>query len=532
MPDPRQKRIRELFDAVQEMNGVEQQDYLARNCGSDYTLAGAVWKLLLARQRADGILDTPVVQRKEAQIEPMQAGMRIGPYKILQNLGGGGMGVVYQALRSDGVFDRLSALKVIRPELINSALATSFYAERQILAKLDHPNIARIVDGGTTPDGLPYFVMDYVDGETLHAYCTANELPTEARLRLFNQVCRAVEYLHKNGVVHCDLKPGNMLVDRDSVVKLLDFGIAQLTGGNRGGGKLPLMTPGYASPEQLDGQPATPLSDVYSLGVTLHELLTGYRPDAQPENATKRPMTADLDAIVRNALQPEPKDRYRSVGELRSDIENYLECRPVKARGGSVFYRTGKLVRRRRRTTAAAVVGALVASVLGWQVVLLNQRYEFSLAHEKALEAQIENAKQHLLASNLAGGAQTQDLRAVAEAYRTTFSDAIRVWPGSNDKRRELLKETSSYLMDSGARAGDDTAALEELVNTWVQVANVAGNPGVPNLGDRAAAQEALRQAGLVIATLTSKDADPNELRRLENQVAKTATAVDSERGQ
>ena len=280
MTTDHQRRVRELFDAALDQPAELRQQFLAGFCQGDQKLMDTVGRLLAAQVRSAGVLDTPVWQRHEATANPGQPGSFIGPYKILQELGGGGMGIVYQAVRADEVFQRICAIKVIRPEISTDSLLQRFRQERQILARLDHVNIARIMDGGSTTDGLPYFVMDFVDGSSINKFCSEHALSVRPRLVLFQQVCAAVQYLHKNSVIHGDLKPPNVLVGNDGTVKLVDFGIASVLSAThpQENKSLPLMTPGYASPEQMQGKPLTPASDVYSLGVILYELLSGYQP--------------------------------------------------------------------------------------------------------------------------------------------------------------------------------------------------------------------------------------------------------------
>jgi serine/threonine protein kinase len=327
---------------------------------------------------------------------------RIDRYQVVRELGRGGMGSVYLAVRADDVYHKAVALKVVRPESGSDEVIQRFRQEREILATLEHPNIARLLDGGSTPEGLPYFVMDYVDGQPIDVYCDEHRLPIVERLKLFSNVCAAVEYAHQHGVVHRDLKPSNILVSGDGVVKLLDFGIAKLL--NTGQEEptlfvtrtgMRLMTPEYASPEQVKGEHVSTTTDVYSLGVILYELLTGHRPYRMPvrllheiirviceeepgkpstvvSETEERPMAGgnktmvtpqavsrmrqttpaelrrslagDLDKILLTAMRKDPPARYASVGKFAEDLQRRLDGLPVSAQGTSLRYRAQKFM--------------------------------------------------------------------------------------------------------------------------------------------------------------------------------------------
>jgi serine/threonine protein kinase len=319
------------------------------------------------------------------------AGARIGAYKIVREIGRGGMGAVYLAVRADSEYQKRVAIKLVKRGMDTDFILRRFRNERQILASLDHPNIARLLDGGTTADGLPYFVMEYIEGQPLYRYCDGEKLTIHERLRLFTNICNAVAYAHQNLVVHRDIKPSNILICSDGTPKLLDFGIAKLLNPELTPDTITptatamrLMTPEYASPEQVRGEPATPASDIYSLGILLYELLTGHRPyhfsnrapheiarvicEEEPEHpsrvvtrsedilpldlaaggeattleflckmrggtleSVRRELTGDLDNITLKALRKEPGRRYTSVERLRDDIVRHLEGRPVSA---------------------------------------------------------------------------------------------------------------------------------------------------------------------------------------------------------
>jgi len=349
-------RIEHLFYTALEMEPGARPAFLDESCGSDPELRREVESLLESSNKTLGFLSEPVKNAVQGIAEEQAfSGKRIGAYQVLRVIGEGGMGKVYLAARADDLYKKEVAIKtVLGGSQPGSARLARFSSERQILANLDHPNIARLLDGGITEEGVSYLVMEYVDGERLDDYCRKNKLYTEQRLQLFCTICAAVEYAHKNLVVHRDLKPANILVTDDGVPKLLDFGIAKLLDPESGGNVRTLtsermMTPDYASPEQVRGEPVTTSTDVYALGVLLYELLAGKRPfqlettsafemariiceqEPQPPSAmaaanaalaapdAPRKLHGDLDNIVLMAMRKEPARRYVSVSALASD---------------------------------------------------------------------------------------------------------------------------------------------------------------------------------------------------------------------
>lgn len=384
MPKDHWERVDSIFAGALALPELERAAYVARATGSDSALRAEVHALLEAAELADGCFgeDDPARARllrkafvPEASID---AGHEIGPYRLLAPLGTGGMGEVYLAERADGQFEQRAAIKLIQTSRVRGRGAIErFLRERQILARLEHPNIARLLDGGVTDDGWPYLVMEYVEGVPLWAFCEARSLPVEGRIRLLQQVGRAVQYAHRNLVVHRDLKPSNILVTDEGVPKLLDFGIAKLLADDLDdeltltGGRL--MTPGYAAPEQLRGDPVTTAADVYALGVLLVKLLTGHRPAGELDIPPGR-LPVDLDRIARMALRDEPERRYESAQAFVDDLQRYRESRPVSARPDTIGYRTRRFVARNRGAVAAALLVALAlatgAGVALWQADL------------------------------------------------------------------------------------------------------------------------------------------------------------------
>ncbi|HEX5717039.1 MAG TPA: serine/threonine-protein kinase [Thermoanaerobaculia bacterium] len=385
----RWQQVRSLFGSALERSTEEWPVWLVAACGSDAALRDEVQSLLAAHHGGGSLLPEPGPSSPDPLI-----GQQIGPYEVQRRLGGGGMGIVYLAARIDGQFRKRVALKVLKPGMDSEEILRRFRTERQILAALDHPNIARLLDGGTTGRGLPFFVMEYVEGRPITAYCEQEGLPITARLELFRTVCSAVQFAHQNLVVHRDLKPANILVGGDGTPKLLDFGIAKLLNPELAAQTLALTSNGaqpltleYASPEQIRGGHITTASDVYSLGVVLYELLSGRHPyrdgctieemvhqvtevePAAPSSAASqresRTLAGDLDCIVLTALRKEPRHRYASVEQLSADIRRFLEGRPILARKATVGYRFGKFARRHRLGVAVAATALLAVLLFG-----------------------------------------------------------------------------------------------------------------------------------------------------------------------
>jgi len=393
-PD-RWRRIESLFNAASELPDLERAAFLAQACGGDLDLLQEVESLLASAEHTLGFLQDPVQQAAQKMAVPSSTARRVGPYELIQLIGSGGMGDVYLAERADEQFRRRVAIKLMHPGLETShGLMPHFRAERQILADLDHPNIARLLDGGITPEGSPYLVMEYVEGLPIDEYCVRNKLGVNQRLLLFQSVCAAVEYAHRHFVVHRDIKPQNVLVTLQGVPKLLDFGIAKLL--DPDGPLEPtrqtqrLMTPEYASPEQLLGKPITTASDVYGLGALLYELLAGKRPfrvstgshlelatlicEHQPtaprEVARTNPDSAapdlqawrpELDSIVLKAIAKEPSARYASAAQFSDDLGAYVNGYPLLSQPNTWRYRSRKWI---GRHTAATLVGAATVAVL------------------------------------------------------------------------------------------------------------------------------------------------------------------------
>ncbi|MGH9870791.1 MAG: protein kinase domain-containing protein [Candidatus Polarisedimenticolia bacterium] len=403
MSAPGWERLESLFIRAMTLPSAERLRFARASCPEDPELRARLERLIEAETREPEFLETAVRNGAAAITRDLAAsrtGSRIGPYRLVRILGEGGSGTVYLARRDDAQYDATVAIKLLHPGAASRGMIDRLRAERQILAQLDHPHIARLLDGGTTPQGEPYVVMEYVQGVPILEDCARRSMSGADRLRLFLQVCGAVEHAHRHLIVHRDLKPANVLVTAEGIPKLLDFGIAKLLRPGPDGGEaaadttlapLRMLTPGYASPEQIRGEPVTTAGDVYSLGVLLYELLTGRkphdihpglppgemerricsteppRPSAVPGVAagTARWMRGDLDIIILKALRKEPSRRYATVREFSADIERFLAGRPVHARPETLFYVTGRFVRRHRiGVTAGAIAAAIVLASL------------------------------------------------------------------------------------------------------------------------------------------------------------------------
>jgi len=406
-------RVKEIFEAALGLEPGRRAPFLAEACADDEELLREVESLLDAHEAAGTFIED--LSNEAAQLaenfELAPPYQRLGPYLLLGRIGVGGMGSVYRAVRDDEAFQKQVAVKIVSRGMNTEFILRRFRQERQILADLNHPNITMLLDGGATPDGLPYLVMEFVEGTPILAYCDQQNLHMRERLALFRTVCAAVQYAHSNRVVHRDLKPSNILVTSDGIPKLLDFGIAKIFDPSSGEEAVKqtistrsLMTPEYASPEQVRGEPTTPASDIYSLGVLLYELLTWQRPyrietptpqkiaqavcEQEPdkpsaivthllEGAAKqvssprsvepglaRKLRGDLDNIILTALHKEPDRRYGSVEALSEDIRRHLEGLPVSARPGSRAYRLAKFLRRHKTAMLTAALGILAATIL------------------------------------------------------------------------------------------------------------------------------------------------------------------------
>jgi non-specific serine/threonine protein kinase/serine/threonine-protein kinase len=527
MTPERWKQVRTVFDEALEQPLSGRRTFLERTTGGDQELRHEVEELLASYESSDELLKKPAVVGLQTLLEtgpsaasgPPMEGRRVGPYRLLERIGSGGMGSVFIADRADPQFQQKVAIKLVRPGVDTGALLERFLMERQVLAGLDHPNIARLLDGGTTEDGLPYLVMEYVAGGTpIDVYADFHKLNITARLRLFLAVCDAVQYAHRSLIVHRDLKPANILVTSDGTVKLLDFGIAKLLSP---GGAMPSrltqdaapMTPDYASPEQVRGAAITTASDVYALGVLLYRLLTSRSPyrltehsstsllfailnqeperasdavlrgsrEAAREAATRREGTVDrlnrrlrgdLDAIVLKALEKDPSRRYASAERFSDDVRRHLEGMPVLAHKDTATYRFGKFVRRHSAGVAASA--ALLATLMTATVVSLH--YASVARREQAIAER-----------------RFRDVRDLARFVLFEFDDMIL--EGETVARKQVVEKASDYLNKLTGEAAGDPSLQQEVVEAYLRLGGIQGNLYLPNVGDARGAIASYRQA-------------------------------------
>jgi non-specific serine/threonine protein kinase/serine/threonine-protein kinase len=482
-------RIQSLFDAAADLPAEQRAAYLDRACEGVSELRAEVESLLEWHSRAEGAplsragLALRAAALNPTTLESTHLGRVVGSYRLTAVIGSGGMGVVYRGDHVDARLGQRVAVKLLRIGFRPEDLRR-FRDEQRILARLEHPNIARLLDAGVAEDGLPYLIMEYVDGVPLMEYCAQQQLGLAQKLDLFESICAAVEVAHQSQVVHRDLKSSNVLVDRQGRTKLLDFGIAKLLDeGTPPTAELTrtghhMLTPEYASPEQFRGERATTLSDVYSLGVVLHELLCGRRPyrldglsaaeaervvcmdDPQRPSASGTPdsrrLMGDLDLIALTALAKEPSRRYASVRHLADDLARYRKGMPIHARPDSITYRVGKYVRRNR--------GALIALVL----VLAA-----SLAGVITTARQASETRRRF-----------EQVRALANTLLIEIQTEIRDQPGMTRLRQHLVSRATEQLEGLAQDAARDPALRNEVARAYEQLGELRGDPAFASLGD------------------------------------------------
>jgi len=499
--------VQDVFLTALELLPNERSAYLARACGDDQELHSEVASLL-ANDRPDAAtfrfaVEADLKGLAQATSSSSQSGLRVGPYRLIRELDGGGMGVVYLAVRSDDHYFQIVAIKMVRQGLESPGLVQRFRAERQILATLTHSNIGAILDGGDTEDGRPYIVMEYVEGQPITLASETLGLSIRERVELFRSVCSAVHYAHQTLVIHRDIKPSNVLVTPDGLVKLIDFGISKSLAPELIPGELPptesslrLMTPDYASPEQIRGKNVTTATDIYSLGVLLYELLTGSRPytlrELSPADAerlvleqevrkpssisdlskrVRKELAGDLDRIILMAMDTDPSRRYPSARDLEEDLLRFLRGEPVLARKPTPIYRLSRFVGRHRTTSLMA--GVTLALLLG---SLLFYSWQSRMADR------------HL-----------EQVQTLADSAILDLAEKLQQSSASTEQQASLFQSALTSLKRLRQNSGDDPRLLLAISKAYGRVGDLEGSPFVANLGNSSTAvtsyQEALRAA-------------------------------------
>lgn len=504
MTPERWAQIRQIFDGALERKQQDREAYLRAVCAGDEQLRREVESLVASHEDSADFLSTPAADLNMLALDVSSASIprvpRVGPYQLERRIGRGGMGSVWLASRADQAYQKKVAVKMVKRGMDSAEILRRFRMEQQVLARLDHPNIARLIDGGLTTDGSPYLVMEYVEGTPIDQYCESHHSTISERLNLFRSVCAAVHYAHSNLVVHRDIKAGNILVTADGTPKLLDFGIAKLMDTDFSPSmaaetrpEMRAMTLEYASPEQVRGEPITTASDVYSLGVLLYRLLTGRFPfsaedmrsrmsmqhaicekepprpssavlsgsDSSIPQATQkvdianitnvetrdkarrrlqRKLSGDLDVIILKALRKDPARRYVGADQFSEDLRQYLEGKPVKARGDSLGYRAMKFARRNPGGIVAAgmVVALLLAAVAWLAVTTRRERAQVAAAREREMALEPALIRAYYRLGDLY---QTSNPSHASGEYRQAMETArefLRAHPERADLRRDL----------------------------------------------------------------------------------------------
>ncbi len=548
------QKIKPILEEAIEIPAASRSAFLDKACLDDSVLRKEIEHLLDYEDTQADLLEKTAFSAIENDFNrngKNLIGKQIGNYKILEELGTGGMGAVFLATRADGAFEQKAALKLIKCGMDSDAVLQRFFNERQILASLEHPNIAHLIDGGTTDNDLPYFVLEYVEGEPITEYAKRRNLDLEEKLKMFREVCAAVSFAHQNLVIHRDLKPSNILITKDGKVKLLDFGIAKLLKADASDAvtatQMQVFTPEYASPEQIRGEKLTTATDVYSLGVILYELLTGNRPfNTQGKNISEiikevcetepaRPssvvsgqwsvvgsdtksngqrtansgqntnpkaqitnpksLRGDLDNIILQALRKEPERRYSSVEQFSEDIRRHLVGLPVTASKDTWNYRASKFIQRNKIGVAA--VALIILSLAGGLTATLFQA---------------NKARQRF-----------NDVRQLANSFLFEFHDAIENLPGSTAARELVVKRALEYLDKLSAEAGGDAELQRELATAYEKIGKIQGNSYSLNLGDTDGAMKSYRKSLEMREKLIAND--PNN-RKLQNELANSYQGV------
>lgn len=515
MTPERWQQVKLLLAQAMEAPLADRRRFLNDRCGGDSELRFEVESLLehasgevqvqekTVRTSLDETRDVPVesVMHLRFGIRP---GQNVGPYRIQRLLGEGGMGSVYLAVREVDGYEMRVALKIMRVAALNDYSMRRFRMERQILARLSHANITRLLDGGVTVEGLPYLVTEYVEGLSLDQFCAQEKPSLPARLRVFLDVLNALSFAHRNLIVHGDIKPANILVTSEGTAKLVDFGIARLvdpdSSSSNGSTTTFALTPGWASPEQLRGDPPSVLADLYSVGRVFYELIAGQNshslsglppqryleilsntPGLPSQVSGDKALEGDLDDIALKAVEFESEQRYQSADQFGDDIRAYLESRPISARRATWRYRAGKFTRRHRR---AVILGGVVTIAL------------ISLIAATLIQARLAR-EQYAAAARQASG-----VRKLANAFVFDLDDAVAEMPGATQIRARIMQSAVEYLDRLAKESAGNSELQYELGLAYTKVGDVLGRPGGSNLGKTAAALENYRKAEFILEPL------------------------------
>ena len=523
--------MKSVLTEALELDSGPRREFLDEACAQDADLRAEV-DLLLAHQvdSGDDAMEECAADAARFRMDAdgqraTRIGTRIGVYRILGELGHGGMGTVFLAERDDERYHQQVAIKLINPGLGGETIRKRFRNEMQILADLNHPHIARLLDAGETADGVPYLVMEYVEGSPINRYCKEHDLSTEQTLRLFCTVCDAVQYAHQHLVIHRDIKPGNILVTNEDLPKLVDFGIAKLLDDGRTvsdatATAMPFMTPEYASPEQVRGLSVTTATDVYSLGVVLYELLSGRLPyrlksrvphelaqaicDQEPERPStttvdiptptpRKRLAGDLDNIVMMAMRKESQRRYATAQQFAEDIQRHLNGLPVRARQDTFTYRAGKFIRRRKFAVAAAAL--IVVTLL---VGIIATAWQARVARAERARAE----------------KRFDDVRQLANSFVFEVHDAIVNLPGSTTARSLIVQRGLNYLDSLAQDAAGDQGLQRELAAAYEKLGVVQYTPSIAHLGDLEGALRSHRKAAALRESLVAADPNNRDYRR------------------
>jgi non-specific serine/threonine protein kinase/serine/threonine-protein kinase len=533
MTAERWQSVKEILYQALRLPEAERPAFLDQACAAEPELRQEIESLLAAHDGDSSFLTVRPAFEMPNLPEEMPE-QNIGPYRVVEEIGRGGMGAVYLAVRDDGVYEQQVAIKLVKRGMDTDFVLHRFRYERQILAFLNHPYIARMLDGGTTADGRPYFVMEYVQGRPLLQYCQEEQLGLRARLQLFRKVCEALDHAHHNLIVHRDLKPANILVTDEGTPRLLDFGIATLM--------LPdspelaatrtietrMLTPDYSSPEQFLGEPVTTVSDVYSLGAVLYELLTLKRAHVlptrshtelarviceqdpvKPSEAVKndspdpsihgKSLSGDLDRIVLKAMHKDKTRRYSSVEQFSTDIQRFLEGRPVMARGDSLTYRASKFATRNKGIVTAGALAVLC--LIGGIIATAWQAHVATVQRDRAER-------------------RFNDVRRLATSFLVD-NDTLASLSGGTEIRSRLIRRSLEYLDGLSREAGGETNLQRELALAYEKMGDVQGRADGPNVGDTAGALESYRKAAEIRKSILASA--PDDLTALHDMAAVTS---------